>query len=92
MNQTIDNERERWAASLSAAVRSLRKYGFFVVQDPQAAALPEPEQERQAREAACFLLAVPATNESLSAHAVHELGRALLDNGVIGLDRIRGQA
>ncbi|WP_020203549.1 hypothetical protein [Cupriavidus sp. WS] len=91
MNQTIDTERERWAENLSVAVRSLRKYGFLFVQDPDATAMAQPDQERQAREAACFLLAVPATTENLSAHAVHNLASALLENGAAALDRIRGR-
>lgn len=91
MNMIIDNERERWAESLSTAVRSLRKYGFLIVQDPDAATMTRPDQERQAQQAACLLLAVPATNENLSTHAVHELARALLENGAVGLDRIRGR-
>ena len=91
MNQTIDNERERWAENMLVTVRSLRKFGFFIVQDPDAAQLPEADQERQAREAACFLLAVPATNENLSAYAVRELGRALLENGAAGIQRVRGR-
>jgi hypothetical protein len=91
MNQTINKEHERLASNLTAAVRSLRKYGFLVVQDPDSAALSEPDQQRQAREAACRLLAVPATDENLSSYAVNELGRALLDNGAAALDRIRGR-
>jgi hypothetical protein len=89
LEQTIDSERERWASNISAAMRSLRKYGFLVAQDPNAAALPDADQKRQAREAACHMLGVPATNENLSTHAVHELARTLLEDGAAGLDRIR---
>ncbi|WP_296654487.1 hypothetical protein [Paraburkholderia sp.] len=90
LQHIIDSEHERWALNISSALRSLRRYGFFVVQDPNAAALPAPDQQRQAREAACHLLAVPANNENLSTHAVHELARMLLEDGAAGLKHIRG--
>ncbi|MBC8752686.1 hypothetical protein [Paraburkholderia podalyriae] len=37
LEQTIDGERERWATNLIVAIRSLRKHGFTVIQDPLAA-------------------------------------------------------
>jgi len=92
VEQTVDNERERWASNLSSAMRSLRKFGFLVVRDPNGAVLSGSDQERQAREAACWLLAVPATSENLATPAVHELGRALLEMGEAELNRIRGTA
>lgn len=90
MDQSINNGHERLASNLAAAVRSLCKYGFHVVQDPRSAALSEAEQQLQPREAACFLVAVPATGENLSSHAVAKLGLALLENGAVGLDRVGG--
>jgi hypothetical protein len=56
LEQTIDGERERWTSNLTIAIRTLRKPGFSVVQDPLASQHREDVQVRQSHEAACVLV------------------------------------
>lgn len=86
-----DDERERCASSLAVTIRSLRKYGFYIARDPDAAKLPDADQERQTREAACVLLAMPITDEKAANHGVQELARALQETSAVALERLHGR-
>lgn len=87
----IDAERERWASNLVAAIRSLRKHGFNVIQDPLAAEQSEDAQVRQSHEAAGVLLGLPATPENLGHQVVQGLGTELRENGAIAAQQPRAR-
>lgn len=89
--QIIDAERERWASNLVVAVRTLRKHGFSVIQDPLAAKQSEDAQVRQSHEAACVLLGLPATPENLGHQVVQGLGTELRENGAITAQQLRAR-
>ncbi|MEZ0605732.1 hypothetical protein ACAX43_26720 [Paraburkholderia sp. IW21] len=91
LEQIIDAERERWASNLVAAIRSLRKHGFSVIQDPLAAEQSEDAQVRQSHEAACVLLGLPATPENLGHQVVQGLGTELRENGAITAQQLRAR-
>jgi len=91
MEQGISIEQEKWAASLAVAMRALRKHGFYLVQDPEAVAQTQDKQDRQAAQAAAWLLGVPATDDNLGHAAVNELAQALLSNAEVGIARLRGR-
>ncbi|MFM0411219.1 SGNH/GDSL hydrolase family protein [Paraburkholderia dipogonis] len=89
--QIIDAERERWASNLVVAIRTLRKHGFSVIQDPLAAEQSEDAQVRQSHEAACVLLGLPATPENLGHQVVQGLGTELRENGAITAQQLRAR-
>ncbi|HEX7934252.1 MAG TPA: hypothetical protein VF573_14420 [Paraburkholderia sp.] len=91
MEQIIDAERERWASNLVVAIRSLRKHGFSVIQDPLAAEQSEDAQVRQSHEAACVLLGLRATPENLGHHVVQGIGRELRENGATAAQQLRAR-
>ncbi|MFP3637695.1 hypothetical protein [Paraburkholderia sp. SIMBA_054] len=77
----------RNARILAGALRSLRKFGFHVVQDSGSAELPTAKQQQQAMEAACHLLYVRFTDESANHSAVRDLAGTLLEIGADGWGR-----
>jgi len=87
----MDAERERWASNLSIAIRTLRKHGFYVAQDPDAARQSEDAQKRQASYAACVLLGLPATPENHGHQVVQGLGRELLEGAAVAAERLPGR-
>lgn len=90
LEQIIDAERERWASNLVVAIRSLRKHGFSVIQDPLLAAQQgEEAQVRQSHEAAWVLLGLPATPDNLGHHVVQSVGRELRENGATAAQQLR---
>lgn len=89
--QVVDDERERWAANLVVAIRTLRKHGFSLIQDPLAAEQSKDVQVRQSHEAACLLLGLPATPENVGHMVVQGIGRELRENGVIALKQLRAR-
>ena len=89
LDQTIDNERERWASTVAIALRTLRKHGFSLVQDPLAAEQGEAAQVRQSHEAACVLLGLHATPENVGHQVVESLGREMRENGALALQQLR---
>ncbi|WGS55028.1 hypothetical protein LFL96_36750 (plasmid) [Paraburkholderia sp. D15] len=89
--QTIDAERERWASNFTVAMRSLRKRGFTVVQDPLASQQSNDLQLRQSHDAACVLLGLPATPENVGHQVVQALGRELLENGAMALQQLNAR-
>ncbi|APA90288.1 hypothetical protein BJG93_34825 (plasmid) [Paraburkholderia sprentiae WSM5005] len=91
LDQTIDNERERWAENLSIAFRTLRKHGFYVMQDPDAAKQSDDAQKRQSFDAACVLIGLPATPENAGHQVVQALGRELLENAAVAAERLSGR-
>lgn len=91
LDMTIDAERERWASSLSMAIRTLRKHGFYVTQDPEAAKPSDEAEKRQAFDAACVLLNVPATPGNVGNQVVQGLGCELLENATVAAERLRGR-
>jgi hypothetical protein len=91
LEQTIDGERERWASNLTIAVRTLRKHGFTVVQDPLASQQSKDLQVRQSHDAACMLLGLPATPGNVGHQVVQALGRELLENGAMALQQLNAR-
>ena len=91
MEAKIDEERERWAANLSFAIRTLRKHGFYVAQDPEAAKQSDEAQKLQAFDAACVLLGLPATPENVGHRVVQTFGRELLENASVAAERLHGR-
>ncbi|WP_454875318.1 hypothetical protein [Paraburkholderia xenovorans] len=91
LEQIIDAERERWASNLVVAIRTLRKHGFSVIQDPLAAEQSKDAQVRQSHEAACVLLGLPATPENLGHQVVQAIGTELRENGAITAQQLRGR-
>lgn len=89
LEQTIDRERERWASSLTVAIRTLRKHGFTVIQDPLASQNREDLQVRQSHEAACVLLGLPATAKNVGHKVVQTLGRELRETGAMAVQQLR---
>lgn len=91
LEQMVDGERERWASNLAIAIRTLRKHGFTVVQDPLASRQSEDLQVRQSHEAACVLLGLPATPANLVHQVVQTLGRELLENGAMAFQQLNAR-
>ncbi|SEU40138.1 hypothetical protein SAMN03159335_06205 [Burkholderia cepacia] len=89
--EVIDGGHERWASTLSIAIRTLRKLGFYVAQDPDAAKQSDDAQKRQALEAECVLLNLPASPENVGHQVVEDLGRELLENASVAAERLRGR-
>ena len=91
MERSITAEQELNATHLAIALRSLRKWGFYVVQDPDASTRAQDFQECQAAEAACHLVCVDATKENMVNFAIRDLTQALLQNSDVGIERLRGR-
>lgn len=92
IEQRVDVERERWAEILAIGIRTLRKHGFYVTQDPDAAKQSDDEQKRQSLDAACELLGLPATPGNVQHQVVQSLGRQLLENAAVAAERLRGRS
>lgn len=92
VEQQIDTERERWASNLSIAIRTLRKHGFYVAQDPDATRQDNDAQKRQAFSAACVLLGVSPTPKNVGHQVVQALGCELLENRAVAAERLFGRS
>lgn len=86
-----EDELARAVMYLSHAMRTLRKYGFHVTQDPDAQARSPALQAIGANDAASMLLGLPPTPANVARGPVQQLGRALLDNATLSARRLRGR-
>lgn len=86
-----DTDLTRATLYLSDVMRTLRKYGFYVTQDPDAQTQPDARQEIRANDAACMLLGLPPTLANVAREPVQELARALLENASVAAQRLKGR-
>lgn len=80
VNDALDANDVASADVLTGAIRSLRKYGLYVAEHPDACGRLDGERERDAILAACMLVGVTATVENMAHHQIVQLGRALLQS------------
>ncbi|MGF6440388.1 hypothetical protein [Paraburkholderia youngii] len=91
-SQSVSAEHERLAEHLTRAIRELRKYGFYIGQDPLAASQREAAQMARAVEAACPLLNVASSDDTRQAPVVQALARELIESATVAAARVSAMA
>jgi len=74
------NDTDLLSSRLVSVLPTLRRWGFRLTQNPQAARQPYEQQRERSLIAACYLLGVPPAPENFGLESVTDLAQVLLDN------------